>query len=77
MKGSMKILMVSPEVAPFARTADLGDVGGALPKMLKEMGGPKVLSLELFNQSYWEQDALKVAKSGLKKMKTAVKEALK
>lgn len=44
---------------------------------LKEMGGPKVLSLELFNRSYWEQDALKVAKAGLKSMKDAVKEAEK
>lgn len=44
---------------------------------LQEMGGPKVLSLELFNRSYWEQDALKVAKTGLKRMKDVVKEALK
>ncbi|MCB0631669.1 MAG: sugar phosphate isomerase/epimerase, partial [Lewinella sp.] len=44
---------------------------------LQAMGGPKVLSLELFNRSYWEQDAMKVAKTGLKKMKEVVKEALK
>jgi hypothetical protein len=41
------------------------------------MGGPKVLSLELFNRSYWEEDALKVAKMGLKKMKEVVKVAMK
>lgn len=32
----------------------------------------KVLSLELFNRSYWEKDPLEVAKTGLEKMKTLV-----
>lgn len=44
---------------------------------LQAIGGPKVLSLELFNRSYWEKDALKVAKTGLKKMKAVVKAATK
>lgn len=44
---------------------------------LMEIGGPKILSLELFNRSYWEQDTLKVAKTGLKKMKAVVKAAMK
>jgi len=39
---------------------------------LKNMGGEKVLSLELFNRSYWEQDALEVAKTGISKMKAVV-----
>jgi len=39
---------------------------------LKSMGGVKVLSLELFNKSYWSQDALSVAKTGLQKMKVLV-----
>jgi len=39
---------------------------------LQNAGGKKVLSLELFNKSYWEQDALTVAKTGLQKMKDAV-----
>ena len=30
--------MVFPEVAPFSKTGGLGDVGGALPKVLKDMG---------------------------------------
>lgn len=38
MKGKLKILMVFPEVAPFVKTGEIGDVGGALPKALKEMG---------------------------------------
>jgi sugar phosphate isomerase/epimerase len=36
---------------------------------LKNMGGVKVLSLELFNRSYWEGDMLEVARTGLSKMK--------
>ena len=39
---------------------------------LKSMGGTKVLSLELFNKTYWSQDALSVAKTGLQKMKSLV-----
>jgi 2-keto-myo-inositol isomerase len=39
---------------------------------LRNAGGKKVLSLELFNKEYWAQDALEVAKTGLKKMKNVV-----
>lgn len=35
-----------------------------------------ILSLELFNQDYWKQDALLVAKEGISKMKSAVQNAL-
>jgi sugar phosphate isomerase/epimerase len=45
-------------------------------KTLHAMGGPKVLSLELFNRDYWQQDALEVAKTGLAKMKAVVETAL-
>jgi 2-keto-myo-inositol isomerase len=41
---------------------------------LRNMGGEKVLSLELFNQAYWKEEPLAVAKSGLAKMKSLVKE---
>ncbi|MCP4426722.1 MAG: glycogen synthase [Chloroflexi bacterium] len=34
----MKILFLSAEVAPFAKTGGLGDIGGSLPKALKAMG---------------------------------------
>jgi 2-keto-myo-inositol isomerase len=56
-----------------------GDGVAPMAQMLRDLqalGGPKVLSLELFNQKYYEQDALEVAKAGLEKMKTAVKNAL-
>jgi 2-keto-myo-inositol isomerase len=41
---------------------------------LKNMGGEKILSLELFNRAYWEEDPLLVAKNGLTKMKSLVME---
>lgn len=43
---------------------------------LRDMGGTKVLSLELFNKTYWAQDALVVASTGLQKMKSLVKEIM-
>lgn len=39
---------------------------------LAQMGGTKVLSLELFNQEYYKQDPYLVAKTGLDKMKAQV-----
>jgi sugar phosphate isomerase/epimerase len=41
---------------------------------LKNMGGEKILSLELFNRAYWEKDPLLVAKTGLDKMRSLVME---
>jgi sugar phosphate isomerase/epimerase len=41
-------------------------------QLLKEMGGTKVISLELFNREYWKQDPLLVAKTGLQKLQTLV-----
>ncbi len=39
---------------------------------LSNMGGAKVLSLELFNREYWKSDPLLVAKTGLEKMREIV-----
>jgi sugar phosphate isomerase/epimerase len=39
---------------------------------LNNMEGTKVLSLELFNRDYWNNDPLVVAKTGLEKMKKMV-----
>ncbi len=38
MARPLNILFVSPEVHPFAKTGGLGDVSGALPRALKELG---------------------------------------
>jgi len=45
-------------------------------KGLYDLGFRGVLSLELFNQEYYKQDALEVAKAGLQKMKTIAHEAV-
>jgi 2-keto-myo-inositol isomerase len=39
---------------------------------LKNMGGTKVLSLEIFNETYWKMDALAVCKLGVEKMRKVV-----
>ena len=47
----MKILYVSPEITPFAKTGGLADVAQALPKAIKALGHeiravmPKYLSI--------------------------------
>jgi 2-keto-myo-inositol isomerase len=49
---------------------------GSLFKMLQTIGYTGMLSLEVFNRTYWQQDAFQVAKTGLEKMKLAVQKAL-
>lgn len=44
---------------------------------LQQAGFQGVLSLELFNRDYWQQDPYQVAKTGLEKMRGAVEKALK
>jgi 2-keto-myo-inositol isomerase len=56
-----------------------GDGAAPLRQILRGLmmiGGTKVLSLELFNQTYWKQDPLQVAKTGLQKMKRLVDEVV-
>ncbi|HEY1598926.1 MAG TPA: sugar phosphate isomerase/epimerase family protein [Pirellulales bacterium] len=43
---------------------------------LRDIGFRGALSLELFNREYWNQDALLVARTGLDKMRAAVRKAL-
>ena len=56
-----------------------GDGIAPLSQILRDLhanGSRAVLSLELFNPTYWKQDPLEVAKIGLAKMKSAVSKAL-
>jgi sugar phosphate isomerase/epimerase len=55
-----------------------GDGVAPLSKILRDThatGFRGILSLELFNQDYWKQDALEVARTGLEKMRTTVRQA--
>src|SRR5438270_2879750 len=45
---SMRILFVSSEVAPFAKTGGLGDVAAALPQKLQALGHEVLLFLPLY-----------------------------
>ncbi|HVV69945.1 MAG TPA: sugar phosphate isomerase/epimerase family protein [Verrucomicrobiae bacterium] len=56
-----------------------GDGTAPFAEILRDFhntGGQKVLSLEVFNRKYWEQDALEAAKEGLAKMKAVAAKAL-
>lgn len=55
----------SDRVYPGDGIAPLKEIAATL----KAMGGTKFLSLELFNEAYWAQDAQEVANTGLMKMK--------
>ena len=56
-----------------------GDGIAPLARIIRELytaGFRGAFSLELFNPSYWQQDARKVAKTGLTKMQTVIDTAL-
>ncbi len=59
-------------VYPGDGVAPLDDILQALHRS----GFRGVLSLELFNRTYWTRDALEVARTGLEKMKQSVRSAL-
>ena len=40
--------------------------------IVKDAGYTGVISLELFNPNYWEQDPAEVARTGLEKMQATV-----
>jgi len=61
----MKILFVSSEAVPFAKTGGLADVAGALPKALKHVGHDVRLILPLYkkvDQTKWK---LQLVRDGL------------
>ncbi|MFV1965140.1 MAG: sugar phosphate isomerase/epimerase family protein, partial [Pirellulaceae bacterium] len=62
----------SHRIYPGDGIAPMDDLLGTLYKT----GFRGALSLEVFNRSYWEQDALTVARTGIAKIDAAVKKAL-
>jgi starch synthase len=61
----MKILIVSPEAVPFAKTGGLADVAGALPKALTALGHDVRLILPLYPQVDRAKFSLREIASGL------------
>ena len=49
----------------------------AILRTLRQIGFRGMLSLELFNRDYWKQDPLTVARTGLEKMRAAVRSSLR
>ncbi len=49
---------------------------GKLIRTLYDTGFRGMLSLELFNRRYWEEDPLEVARTGLEKMRAVVRKAI-
>ncbi len=84
-KGMLQVMHVNdyPADPPRAKIADRdrvwpGDGIAPLTQILRDVAAnnPRcVLSLELFNAQYWKLDALVAARTGLEKMKAAVKKA--
>ncbi len=55
-----------------------GDGTAPLQQILRSLiatGGPRVLSLELFGRTFWDQDPLTVARTGIEKMRRMVEAA--
>ena len=46
----MNVVFVAPEVAPFAKTGGLGDVAGALPKYIAELGHNVSVMMPLYRR---------------------------
>lgn len=57
--GPLKVLFVSPEVVPFAKTGGLADVAGSLPKALKGLGCDIRLVMPLYHSVRQEKYGLK------------------
>ncbi|MGL4550842.1 MAG: sugar phosphate isomerase/epimerase family protein [Gemmataceae bacterium] len=71
---------MKPDVIKDEHRVFPGDGIADLTGMLRDLhavGFRGMLSLELFNRTYWKQDPLEVAKAGLAKMKAAVEKAMR
>jgi starch synthase len=63
MSGRLRILVLSAEVAPFAKTGGLGDVAGALPKALAAAGHDVRVMLPAYQA---QERAVRAGETGLR-----------
>lgn len=61
----LRIVYVSPEVVPFAKTGGLADVAGALPKALSNLGHSVAVFMPLYRQVDINKFQIKAAKESL------------
>jgi len=59
----MKILLVSPEIVPFAKTGGLADVSGAIPKYISELGEEIAIMMPMY---HYVKDWIRDTKSSVK-----------
>lgn len=64
--SSLKILLVSPEAVPYAKTGGLADVAGALPRSLAKLGNTVKLIMPLYRHVDRDKFQLIQAATGLK-----------
>jgi starch synthase len=60
----MKIIFISPEVVPFAKTGGLADVAGSLPKALKEIGHDVRVIMPLYGKIKNPKSEIRIFKIG-------------
>lgn len=65
MGDSLKILLLSPEVSPYAKTGGLADVAGSLPGALKKLGVDVMVGLPYYRMVRENGVATETALTGL------------
>src|SRR4030042_1482613 len=61
MTGSLKILVVSTECVPFAKSGGLGDVTGALPGFLQKLGHNVIVVIPMYSFIDVKQNEINIA----------------
>ena len=61
MTGSLKILVVSTECVPFAKSGGLGDVTGALPRFLQKLGHDVMVVIPMYSFIDIKQNEINIA----------------
>src|SRR4030042_1287030 len=61
MTGSLKILVVSTECVPFAKSGGLGDVTGALPRFLQKLGHNVMVVIPMYSFIDIKQNEINIA----------------
>ena len=66
MSDRLRILLVSPEVMPFAKTGGLADVAGSLPLALESLGCEVSVFLPFYRHTKTQEFNIKLVKKDLK-----------